>query len=213
MKNVNNKLEKIPLDNLPENSTILVQTGEKSVQVAQAQNVNHVVNLILPAMTPGPTGSGGTNVNLNMDYYNLFVLGDETYYDGHFTVPKDRALTECMSQEAKDQFSALGKDAVSQIKTFPSIFACENHGYGKTDDTHQAYFGLVTDVKIQDNGIKIHFRPLSTIPQQRLNEIAFQIAIQGASSFNELNRTHWAIKKVNLIEELKAAGISVLAPT
>ena len=210
---MNNKLEKIPLDSIPENSTILVQTGEKSVQVAQAQNVNHVVNLILPAMTPGPIGSGGTNVTLNMDYYNLFVIGDETYSDGHFTVSKDRALTECMSQEAKDQFSALGKDAVSQIKTFPSIFACENHGYGKTDDTHQAYFGLVTDVKIQDNGIKIHFRPLSTIPQQRLNEIAYKLAIQCASSFNELNRTHWTIKKVNLIEELKAAGISVLAPT
>lgn len=212
MKNVSNKLEKIPLDNLPENSTILVQTGEKSVQVAQAQNVNHVVNLILPAMTPGPIGSGAS-VNLNMDYYNLFVIGDETFCDGHFIVPKDRALTECMSQEAKDQFSALGKDAVSQIKTFPSIFACENHGYGKTDDTHQAYFGLITDVRIQDNGIKIHFRPLSTIPQQRLNEIAYKLAIQCASSFNELNRTHWTIKKVNLIEELKAAGISVLAPT
>ena len=210
---MNNKLEKIPLDSIPENSTILVQTGEKSVQVAQAQNVNHVVNLILPAMTPGPIGSGGTNVTLNMDYYNLFVIGDETYSDGHFTVSKDRALTECMSQEAKDQFSALGKDAVSQIKTFPSIFACENHGYGKTDDTHQAYFGLITDVRIQDNGIKIHFRPLSTIPQQRLNEIAYKLAIQSASSTNELNRTHWAIKKVNLIEELKAAGISVLAPT
>ena len=31
--------------------------------------------------------------------------------------------------------------------------------------------------------------------------------------FNELNRTHWAIKRVNLIEELQAVGISLLAPT
>ena len=208
---MNNKLEKIPLDNLPENSTILVQTGEKSVQVAQAQNVNHVVNLILPAMTPGPIGSGAS-VNLNMDYYNLFVIGDETFCGGHFTVPKDRALTESMSSEVKAQFAALSEDAVSQIKTFPSLFASENHGYGKTDDAHQACFGIVTDVKIQDNGIKIHFHPLWAVPQQKLNEIAFNIALQGASSFNELNRTHWAIKKVNMIEELKAAGISVLAP-
>ena len=209
---MNNKLEKIPLDNLPENSTILVQTGEKSVQVAQAQNVNHVVNLILPAMTPGPIGSGAS-VNLNMDYYNLFVIGDETFCDGHFIVPKDRALTESTSQDVKVKFAALSDDAILQIKTFPSLFTSENHRYGKTDDTHQAYFGLVTDVRIQDNGIKIHFRPLSTIPQQRLNEIAYKIAIQSASATNELNRTHWAIKKVNLIEELKAAGISVLAPT
>lgn len=210
---MNNKLETLPIENLSENSTILVQTGEKSVQVAQAQNVNHVVNLILPAMYSGSSGSGSTNLALNMDYYNLFVIGDETYCDGHFTVPKDRALTESMSQEAKIQFAALNENAVSQIKTFPSLFASENHGYGKTEDAQLAFFGFVTDVKIQDNGIKIHFRTLSTIQQRKLNEIAFKIAILGSSTFNELNRTHWAIKKVNLIEELKAAGISVLAPT
>ena len=152
-------------------------------------------------------------MNLKLDYYNLFVIGDETFCDGHFIVPKDRALTESTSQDVKAQFAALSEDAILQIKTFPSLFTSENHRYGKTDDTHQAYFGLVTDVRIQDNGIKIYFRPLSAIPQQRLNEIAFKLAIQSASSTNELNRTHWAIKKVNLIEELKAAGISVLAPT
>jgi hypothetical protein len=34
-----------------------------------------------------------------------------------------------------------------------------------------------------------------------------------AASFNELNRTYRTIKQVNLLEELKAAGISILAPT
>lgn len=210
---MNNKLQTLPLDNLPANTTVFAQTGERSVQVAQANNVNSVVNLIIPMMSSGSGGFFNTNVALNMDYYNLFVIGEETFCDGHFTVPKDRALTESMSPEVKAQFSALSEDAISQIKTFPSLFASENHSYGKTDDAHQASFGIVTDVKIQDNGIKIHFRPLWAIPQQKLNEIAFNIALQRASSFNELNRTHWAIKKVNLIEELKAAGISVLAPT
>lgn len=210
---MNNKLQTLPLDNLPANATVFAQTGERSVQVAQANNINNVVNLIIPMMTPGAGGLVNTNVALNMDYYNLFVIGDETFCDGHFTVPKDRALTESMSPEVKAQFSTLNEDAISQIKTFPSLFASENHSYGKTDDAHQACFGIVTDVKIQDNGIKIHFRPLWAVPQQKLNEIAFNIALQRASSFNELNRTHWAIKKVNLIEELKAAGISVLAPT
>ena len=210
---MNNKLQTLPLDNLPANTTVFAQTGERSVQVAQANNVNNVVNLIIPMMSPGAGGIVNTSVALNMDYYNLFVIGNETFCDGHFTVPKDRALTESMSPEVKAQFSALSEEAVLQIKTFPSLFVSENHDYGKTDDDHQACFGLVTGVKIQDNGIKIYFRPLWTVPQQKLNEIASKIALQGASSFNELNRTHWAIKKVNLIEELKAAGISVLAPT
>ena len=210
---MNNNLKTLPLKNLPANATVFAQTGERSVQVAQATNVNNVVNLIIPMMSPRSGGSINTNIALNMDYYNLFVICDETFCDGHFTIPKDRALTESMSPETKVQFSALSDEAVSQIKTFPSLFASENHSYGKTDDDHQACFGLVTGVKIQDNGIKIHFRPLWPVPQQRLNEISSKIALQSASSFNELNRTHWAIKKVNLIEELKSAGISVLAPT
>lgn len=208
-----NSLQTLLLENLPANTTVFAQTGESSVQVAQANNVNNVVNIINPMMPRGMGDSVNKCDALNMDYYNLFVIGDETFGDGHFTVPKDRALTESMSPETMIQFSTLNEEAVSQIKTFPSIFASKNHGYGKTDDAHQAYFGLVTDVKIQDNGIKIHFCLLCSLPQQRLNEISEQIALQRASSFNELNRTHWAIKKVNLIEELKAAGISVLAPT
>ena len=210
---MSNNSKTLPLENLPVNATVFAQTGDRSVQVAQANNVNNVVNLIIPMMSSGFGGFVNTNVALNMDYYNLFVIGDETFCDGHFTIPKDRALTESMSLETKVQFSALSEEAVSQIKTFPSLFASENHSYGKTDDAHQAYFGLVTNVKIQDNGIKIHFRPLWSVPQQRLNEIASKIALQSAPALNELNRTHWAIKKVNLIEELKAAGISVLAPT
>ena len=158
-------------------------------------------------------GMKNIGVSLNTNYYNLFVIGAETYSDGHFIVPKDRALTESMAPETKALFSNLDDEAIAQIKTFPSLFASENRGYGKTDEDHQACYGLVTDVRVQDNGIKIHFQPLSSIPQQRLNELIFQLAIDGTASFNELNRTHWAIKRLNLIEELRAARISVLAPT
>jgi hypothetical protein len=71
----------------------------------------------------------------------------------------------------------------------------------------------VTDIRIQENGIKIYFQRFCTIPQRRLNEIAHNLAIKGSYNFNELSRTHWTIKQINLIEELRAAGISVLAPT
>jgi hypothetical protein len=168
---------------------------------------------VMPPQVTTTGITGGTTFTMNTDYYNLFVITDESFSERHFVVPKDRALTESMAEESKALFSALGDEAIAKIKTFPSLFASENHQYGRTDDDHNAIFGLVLNVRVQDNGIKIHFHPLCAVPQQRLNEIAFKIAIQGASSFNELNRTHWAIKRLNLIEELKAAGISVLAPT
>lgn len=212
---MSNNLQLTPSKNLlaETRSAVFTQTGDKNTQIAHANSVNQVFNIFIPGMTH-PTGSTiSTGVSLNQDCYNLFVIGEEDFQGGHFIVPKDRALTESMSDEAKKQFSALSVDAISQIRTFPSLFASENYQYGRTDDTHMAYFGLVTDVKIQDNGIKVYFYKLSAIPQQRLNEIAFELAFGKAASFNELNRTHWAIKRVNLIEELRAAGISVLAPT
>lgn len=192
---------------------VFSQTGDKNTQIAHANSVNQVYNIIVPGMAYPAGRTINTSVSLNLDCYNLFVIGEEDFQGEHFIVPKERALTESMSDEAKEQFSALSADAISQIRTFPSLFASENHQYGRTDDTHMAYFGLVTNVKIQDNGIKIYFYKLSVIPQQILNEIAFKLALGRAASFNELNRTHWAIKKVNVIEELRAAGISVLAPT
>ena len=184
--------------------------------VIQIQNMSGSIGIpyvVIPQQVSTTRNAPNTTFTLNTDYYNLFVIGTETFSDGHFIVPKDRALTESMTPENKAQFSALSDEAIARIRTFPSIFASENHYYGKTDDDHQAIFGIVKEVRIQDNGIKIHFQSLWPIPQQRLNEIIFQLAIDGTTSFNELDRTHWAIKRVNLIEELKAAGISVLAPT
>ena len=194
-------------------SAVFTQTGDKNTQIAHANNVNQVFNIIVPSMAHPSGRTANTSMLINQDYYNLFVIGGEEFHGEHFIVPKDRALTESMSDELKKQFSSLSAEAISQIRTFPSLFASENRQYGRTDDAHIAYFGLVTDVKIQDNGIKIYFHMFSGIPQQKLNELAFELALGSAASYNELNRTHWAIKRVNLIEELRAAGISVLAPT
>ena len=95
------------------------------------------------------------------------------------------------------------------MKRYPAIFADENHSYGKTDDAQDAYFGFVKDVKIQDNGIKIYYTIITAIPQQILNEHCFELGIGGARSFNELNRTHWALKQINLIEALQKAGVQI----
>ncbi|MHB1153720.1 MAG: hypothetical protein ACYC00_15565, partial [Eubacteriales bacterium] len=97
------------------------------------------------------------------------------------------------------------------IKTLPTIFASENTRYGRSDDTQQAFFGMVTDVRVQDNGVKIYYQTLNAIPQKRLNELTNELAIVNRP-FNELDRTHWTIKRVDLVEELRDAGITVYAP-
>ena len=200
------------LSNLPPNA--MAQIGNSNTQIAHANTVNNITTFVIPPVQANAGATGGV-VTLCRDCYNLFVVGDESFTDmvGHFTVPKDRALTESMTEDLKAQFSTLQGDAIAKIMTFPSIFACKNKDYGKTDAAHQAYYGMVLNVEPQDNGIKITYRWLSSFPQQRLNEIAASIGIEYASSFNELDKTHWAIKELDLIEALRMANISVLAPT
>jgi hypothetical protein len=190
--------------------SIIHNSGDNVTQIAN--NQGGTINVYLP-------GSNGALYNaantINKEYYNLFVVGGDTLTDPFFLVEKECALTtsEGVAPEISEQYAPLTSEAITAIKTFPSIFATVNRQYGRTDADHLALFGFVTDVRIQENGIKVCYQSLCSIPQQRLNEIAFHLAMKGASSFNELNRMHWAIKRISLVEELKAAGLSVLLPT
>ena len=89
--------------------------------------------------------------------------------------------------------------------------ATENHSYVKTDEAHYAHYGIIADIKVQDNGIKIYYEFLNSIPQQKLNELLFELGLQGNSNFNELNRMHWAIKRINMVEVLRENGIQVFS--
>lgn len=187
------------------------QNGDNNTQIGYVGKYeNHAPTLIvLPSNHPCVRNNNVQELKFNYDFYNLFVIGAETYQDSSFIVPKDRALTESTAQDIKDMCDSLSPEAIEIIKTFPAIFASENHGYARTTEDHMAHYGYVLDVVPQDNGIKIYPFLLNEIKQQSLNFIAHNLGIAHAKSFNELNRTHWAIKRINLIEELERAGISV----
>lgn len=187
--------------------------GDNNTLIAHADQVNNEYRplYVFNNQTYGNITAGAPQ-EFNPDYYNLIVVGDgDLDGTGHFLVDKTRAITESTSQELKDAYATLTPEAISAVKTFPVIIATENHAYGKTDDQHQAIYGIITDVKVQDNGIKVYYQILNWIPQQRLNELAPELGIGRASSFNELNRMHWAIKRINMVEVLREAGIRVFS--
>jgi len=194
----------------------LTQTGDSNTQIAYVQNFDgtNVTNVILTGQGPGNMASP-SHGTLNKEYYNLVVMGGETFSaftSGHFTMQKDRALTESVSPGIKKMVNSLHTEAIEFVKTLPTIFASENTCYGCSDDTQQAFFGIITEVRVQDNGIKIYYQTLNAISQKKLNELRRELAIDGRPAFNELDRTHWTIKRVYLVEELRKAGITVYAP-
>lgn len=198
-----------PLQRMPQVQPVsLTQHGNDNTQIAYVEKYEQSV-VILPGVPSSGTPVIGQGITFNYDCFNFFVLGNEQYTDSCFIVPKDRALTESTSQEMKDLCASLSKEAIAVIKTFPALFCSENHHYSKTDPDHIAYYGYVTDIKVQDNGIKVYFTKLNQLPQQVLIDLSEDLSIGGARAYTELSRTHWAIKRINLIEVLEKAGYRV----
>lgn len=212
---MSNELTDLNCSTLSPVGTVVNQNGSKNMHIDTVGTMQVHNTMIFPSVTQqqtinAPTAQYGTN----REYYNLFIMGGESFTDwqsGHFIVPKDRALTENISSDIKDTVFSLSLEAIELIKTFPAIFASENTVYGTSDDTQLAYYGFVTGVSIQNNGIKIYYQPLNRLSQKRLNEIIFNLGIHGNSKYNEFSRTHWTIKRINLVEELRAAGMPVMA--
>lgn len=198
----------------PNTPTEINLPGDNNTLIAHAENVKNEFNqvLIFNNQTSGKSKPGDELQGFNTDFYNLIVVADGDLNDtNHFLVDKRRAITESTLPELKEAYAALTPEAIACVKTFPTIIATENHQYGKTDESHKAAYGLITDVKVQDNGVKIYYQVLNWIPQQRLNELAIELGLGRATSFNELNRMHWAIKKINMVEVLREKGIRVFS--
>lgn len=199
------------------------QSGE-GTNIGVAQNVNsNTVNLILPAYSGYGTPQPGTmyRQTINLDFYNLFVINGETYSSSYFTVDTNRALTVVhgTAQHIHDRLAVFDESAIAELKSYPAVFTSENYRYNhpeKSAEEQYASYGFIMDIKPLQNGkIKIFYQkmPMCNIPHSLLNQMLTELDIQGNNKINEFDKTHWAVKNVNLIEEMKLKGIGLLIPT
>jgi len=206
-----NELEAVSAANVP--ATIVNQNGEKNVHIDRADTVNQNITFNFPYVARSSDGRMlPTSRTINQNYYNLFVMGAEPFDHDHFLVPSDRALTTYWtSEELRSELGELTDEAVEKIKTFPALFMPEaDKYYAKASEEQQVFFGFVDGVRLQDNGIKIRCQLLWPIPMQQISDIGFDLGMKDMTrAITEMNHTHWAIKRINLIEELKDAGISL----
>lgn len=185
--------------------------GERPVY---AENVG-VINVKIESASIDPQSltpvSPPSPIEFDRGFYNLFVSYDVDIKSSQpFVVDCDRALTAYMDDGLKATFSSLSNDTIiERIKRFPCLFANENTAYGHTDEEQELGFGYVRQIKVRREGIKIYPQVMYLMKQQRINEAMFDLDIYGSSTFNELNRMHWSIKKVDLIAELREIGYQI----
>ncbi|MEG1502355.1 MAG: hypothetical protein RR370_03090 [Synergistaceae bacterium] len=187
------------------------QTGEKNVYANHVDNMNVTIQTAVVAPQLLTQKPQQTAMSVNRTHYNLFVTyGVDFSQSAPFTMDAKRALTEYTDDDLKSRYATLSDDMIEELKSFPCIFANENTNYGHTDEEQTLAYGYIRQIKVRRDGIKIYPHIVYLLSQQRLNEALFDLDIRGSSAFNEFNRMHWSIKKIDLISELEELGFQIL---
>ena len=132
-------------------------------------------------------------------YYNLLVTGDEEAWEGTTYKAELNRFLEFTDMKVKSKFSNLeDDDVIKEIGELPCLFLNE---IGRGDF---GYVGKMSHLKVRSKYIGFRFEKIKKIPIENIKNIGFELDIDVSKrGITELHRTHWAIKKVNLIEELE----------
>lgn len=135
--------------------------------------------------------------------YNLFVSADDEAWGGEpYEIELSRCIREYTAPEITEQFGELDNKAISSLKLLPCIFAHES------SCKKSPKFGLITKVTRRQKLVRIEYelkKVDSFLSDSDLENLKFDLDIRQW----ELNRSHWAVKNINLIKELKEKNIDL----
>lgn len=147
--------------------------------------------------------------SLSTERFCLFVLENEEYNCGAFSIAKKCALQKYTHPAHKERFLSLSTEAITELIKMPCIFAKRNRDYKSTDASHPALLGRITAVNVQHETIKLRFTGFQAISQQVLNQNITLLGLAYSALRNELDEEHWSIKDGNLPGVMTRLNITV----
>ena len=132
--------------------------------------------------------------------YHLIVVGDPDAYDGDpITLEGRRVLGEYTSAALSERYSQLTKALITDLKRFPALFACEHA------NKQDARLGWITKIQARPGAARFSYvfdDSLPPISWEQVKALEWDLDIDKY----ELNRTHWALKDVDLFDVLIENG-------
>ena len=131
--------------------------------------------------------------------FNLFVTFKEGAFDPMTYAIERGRFGEYTSDVLMKRFGALGRAAVTRLKSFPCLFAYEA-------ERGDARIGHLTSIRERTGSIVIEYefdKKIPSFPASKLADLYMQLDIGRW----EMNRTHWAIKDEDLLKVLATAGV------
>jgi hypothetical protein len=131
--------------------------------------------------------------------YNLLVSGnDEAWRGDHWQIDLSRCLREYTDNSISERLGILDDAAIAELKQLPCLFAYEAC-YALAPK-----FGILRDITERQGQVRIEYEIQPVEPflfAEDFEKLTFELDIAKW----EMNRTHWAVKKVNLPKELHTA--------
>lgn len=136
--------------------------------------------------------------------FNFLVSGNAKAWNGEpYTYDRSR-LFEYTEDAIIGRFNDLREDQLERLCSLPTVFAYESH------NEIDARVGQITSIRVRNREVLVSYRfdeNITPIPHQMLLDRQRTLDIGDW----ELNRTHWAVKDVDLTEFLKAQGLATAA--
>lgn len=140
-------------------------------------------------------------MNAKNHLYNLLMSGNEGAWTGPSWVMEYDRVFEYTHPQIKQQFEALDDAALEALMTLPTLFAYEKYTGAP------ANVGRITGITRRQKEFAFTFSfdsAVAPIPHARFMQLLPELDI--GPGF-EVNRTHWAVKNIDLGEVLYRAGL------
>jgi hypothetical protein len=132
--------------------------------------------------------------------FNLLVSGDDQAWNGEPYPYVRSRLFEYTEDAIAGRFNDLREDQIERLRSLPAVFAYES---GRQMD---ARVGKITSIRLRNREVVVRYQfdeNIAPIPHQMLIDRRRGLDIGEW----ELNRTHWAVKDIDLIEFLETQGL------
>lgn len=157
-----------------------------NINIEQANNVNNFVNYKPAHKILSPN-----------EYYNLFIIYGEQYEGDSFTIENGR-IFEYTNTAVTQKFSQLTLEDIDEIISLPALFLPEYSD--SNQDIKTGFFGKLVEIDKRTGYTKLEFHKECEID---LNSVVLRQADLKLEGW-ELSRTHWAIKRANLMDILES---------
>lgn len=141
------------------------------------------------------------NMNSQNNLYNLLMSGNDQAWTGTSWIMEYGRMFEYTHAQVKQPFEALDDNALQALLGLPTLFAYEKYL------SAPAHVGRITSINRRQREFAFTFAfdtSVAPIPHPVFMQLLHDLDIDPKW---EVNRSHWAVKNVNLADVLHRAGL------